>query len=288
MTSGENDFGATNEVPSKSNETKTRVITAIAGGVVFLSLVTLGGHIGVSIVAAVLAGAMCWELSQIFYLLPDKKEKRTALIGTTWLFMFVNMLFPKAMLECLVLAFMGLFSYYLATADRHTSELKRHFEEFVFTTFSLVWIVSFTAFLPLIRDGLNGSRWILLFLLIVWVGDTAAYFCGRKYGQKKLYPLISPGKTLEGAAGGLIGSVIASLLFKLIVFKGLGWFGAIVTPLLVGVVSQVGDLCESFFKRAYGLKDSGTILPGHGGFLDRFDGIVYSLPVMYFCVKVFS
>ena len=93
---------------------------------------------------------------------------------------------------------------------------------------------------------------------------------------------------VEGAAGGLGASVVIALFFKLLAFPTLGFFGAIATALFVGVVAQIGDLAESFFKRAYKIKDSIHILPGHGGIPDRFDGVVYSLPVMYFCVKVFS
>lgn len=271
-----------------SNETRTRIITGVFGGALLLLLIIGGGYPGVSLVAAVLAGLMCWELSLIFYSLPDRREKMVALIGTAWLFVFVNMLFPKTMLECLLVAFVGMFMYYLAVADRHVEELRKHFDEFVFTVFALIYIVLFVSFLPLIRDGLNGVRWVLLFLLIVWAGDTGAYFTGRKYGKKKLYPLISPGKTLEGAAGGLASSVVAALLFKIAAFSNLGWFSAMCTAVLVGIFSQMGDLCESFFKRAYRIKDTGRLLPGHGGVLDRFDGVIIGLPIMYFCVKIFS
>lgn len=270
------------------SETRTRVITGVLGAALLLGLFTLGGQLGISLAAAIIASAMSWELANLFYRLGDRREKIIALVGTSWLFIFVNMLFPKSMLECLVVSFMGFFSYYLATAERHSEELRAHFDEFVFTIFALVYVVTFLGFFPLIRDGINGLRWVILFLIIVWAGDTGAYFVGRKYGKKKLYPLISPGKTVEGAMGGLASSVIIALLFKIIFFKGLGWFGAFSSAVLIGVMSQIGDLCESFFKRAYKVKDSGRILPGHGGMLDRFDGVLFSLPVMYFCVKVFS
>lgn len=271
-----------------SKETSTRFATGILGGLVLLLLITVGGHIGISFVTAVLSGLMCWELSNVFYEMSDRNEKTKALIGLSWLTIFVNMFFPRAMLECLVVSFMGLFTYYLAVADRHAENLKRHFDEFAFTVFALIYVVVFVAFLPLIRDGSNGVRWLLLFLFIVWSGDTGAYFVGRKWGRRKLYPLISPGKSLEGAIGGLASSVGITILFKLVAFSGLGWFSGIMTAVFVGVVSQIGDLCESFFKRAYRIKDSSKILPGHGGILDRFDGIIFSLPIMYFCVKVFS
>lgn len=282
-----NQTGSTGE-KGMSTETKKRVAVGIVGAVALVLLITLGGHFGVSLLAAVVATLMCNEVADVSYAMSDKKEKTYALLGTSWLVIFVNMLFPKVQLECLVFAFMGMFAYYLATAERHADDLRRHLDELIYTTFAMVWVITFMAFFPLIRDGLNGGRWVILFLLIVWSGDTGAWFFGRRYGKTKLYPLISPGKTVEGSAGGLLASIILAFLFKLLFFKNLGWFAAFLTALLVGAVSQIGDLCESFFKRAYKIKDSGTILPGHGGMLDRFDGVLFSLPIMYFCVKLFS
>lgn len=263
-------------------------MTGVLGGAILLTLFIVGGHLGVSLGSAILGGLMCWELSRVFYNMSDSKEKLKALLGVSWLTVFVNMLFPRSMLECLIVSFMGLFAYYLAIADRHPSDLRRHFDEFIFSVFVLVYVVTFIAFLPMIRDGSNGIFWLLLFLCIVWSGDTGAYFIGRKFGKTKLYPLISPGKSVEGACGGILSSLLIAVLFKLVVFKGLSWFGAVSTAILVGAISQIGDLCESFFKRAYKIKDSSQILPGHGGILDRFDGVLFSLPIMYFCVKVFS
>ncbi len=272
----------------RGKETRTRVITGVVGGGFMLALFLIGGHLGVSFASAILGGLMCWELSNAFYSLSDHREKLIALVGISWLTIFANMLFPKSMLECLIVSFMGLFTYFLAVAERHPNDLRKHFDELVFTVFVLVYVVTFVAFLPLIRDGANGIKWLLLFLFIVWAGDTGAYFVGRKWGKTKLYPLISPGKSVEGAGGGLLSSIALTLIFKLVAFSALSWFGAVATALVVGVSSQIGDLCESFFKRAYKIKDSSKILPGHGGILDRFDGVLFSLPIMYFCVKIFS
>lgn len=288
MTTQDSQDSSLGRLSKRAEETKTRIITALFGGALLLALIVFGGHFGVSIVAAVLGSAICWELGQIFYSLSDRKEKLYALVGTAWLSTFMNMLLPKIMLECLLVSFIGIFMYFLAVADRHAAELRKHFDELVFTVFVLVYVVTFISFLPLIREGVFGVRWILLFLFIVWAGDTGAYFIGLKYGKKKLYPLISPGKSVEGAVGGLTVSLIVAIVFKLVAFPALSWFGVVFTPLAVGVASQIGDLCESFLKRAYGVKDSGKILPGHGGVLDRFDGVLFSLPVMYFCVKLFT
>lgn len=127
---------------------------------------------------------------------------------------------------------------------------------------------------------------ILAFLLIIWANDTAAYFVGIAAGRHKLAPSISPGKSWEGAAAGTAaGALVAALAAS--------WLGmtpgrAIVFGLLVTIASQIGDLLESAMKRRAGVKDSGTILPGHGGVLDRFDGILLAAPIAYFMVRLWG
>jgi phosphatidate cytidylyltransferase len=129
--------------------------------------------------------------------------------------------------------------------------------------------------------------WILLYLLtLVWVADTGAYFSGRKFGKHKLAPAISPGKTWEGVAGG----IFANLLWMLLVYQMLGSYQlhtglnlSLIQFLLIGLatsfISVVGDLFESILKRQAGVKDSGKLLPGHGGVLDRIDSIIAASPV---------
>ncbi len=271
----------------KSNETKTRALTALVGVSALLLLLIPGGHIGATIVTAVLSLGMSLEFSKIIFRLSDANEKKIALLGTNWLIIFINIFLPYTLIECLMVSFVFLFTYFLITAEKHAASLKEHFQEFMNLIFVLVYVVMFMSFLPMIRKGPNGVNWLILFLLINWVGDSAAYFVGRKYGKNKLYPIISPNKTIEGSLGGLLGSLLVALIYKLLLFKDLGILPAILTALIVGLFSQVGDLCESMIKRAYGIKDSGQILPGHGGILDRFDGVLFTMPIMYLCTQFF-
>jgi phosphatidate cytidylyltransferase len=119
---------------------------------------------------------------------------------------------------------------------------------------------------------------VLLVLLLVWIADTAAYFVGRAWGKRKLAPAISPGKSWEGAAGGLIGAALYAIIVAFLTQPGaLLTFAA--AGVLLGMVSIVGDLFESAAKRQAGVKDSGTLLPGHGGILDRIDSATASLPL---------
>ncbi len=119
---------------------------------------------------------------------------------------------------------------------------------------------------------------VLLVLVLVWIADTAAYFVGRAWGRRKLAPTISPGKTWEGAAGALVGAALYAIIVAFLTHRG-AWAAVIATALVLGMASIVGDLFESAAKRQAGLKDSGRLLPGHGGLLDRIDSATAALPL---------
>jgi len=132
-----------------------------------------------------------------------------------------------------------------------------------------------------------GARLIFLMAVVVWAGDSAAYYVGSAIGKHKLAPAVSPGKTWEGAvanvAGGLVGACVARMTF----FPDLEWLHALALAVLLSVVGQLGDLFESALKRGAGVKDSGTLLPGHGGFLDRLDSLMVSGPVLFYYYQAF-
>jgi phosphatidate cytidylyltransferase len=130
-------------------------------------------------------------------------------------------------------------------------------------------------------------------LTVTWIGDAAAYFAGHKWGKAKLIPSVSPGKTVAGGIGGLLGSVVAAVAFSELLLNpysgtGLSIGSAAVVGLVVGALGQVGDLAESVLKRGAGVKDSGSLFPGHGGVLDRFDSVLFALPTTYFLFAVFA
>lgn len=270
-------------------ELKKRILTALPGVAALLLFLTVGGGVGTAFATAVISLAMIWEFTDITYNLPDKKDKRLVLMGSAWLFIILNFWMAGAEMALCVIFFLCITSYYLFNAEVYEGEqLKAHYQELMFTIFGFIYLALLPSYLVSLRQAAFGVHWTLLFLFIVWAGDTGAYFAGQKYGRQKLYPHISPKKTLEGAYGGILAGVIISLIYKLLLFKQLSWFGALCIPLIIGVMAPVGDLAESFFKRAYDKKDTSQLLPGHGGFLDRFDSVVFSLPVMYALTRVFG
>jgi phosphatidate cytidylyltransferase len=128
----------------------------------------------------------------------------------------------------------------------------------------------------------NGPRWALLALVMVWAADSCAYVVGVRFGKRKLIPHISPGKTWMGLWGGLAGAVAVGLIGARLVGLGNARLGDMAElALLTGVASVIGDLFESLMKRHSGMKDSGTLIPGHGGVLDRIDSLLAALPVLW-------
>lgn len=121
----------------------------------------------------------------------------------------------------------------------------------------------------------------LLVLVLIWTTDTFAYFTGRAFGRHPLAPKVSPKKTWEGAVGGALGALAVAVALRVAFMPFLAWADVLVVALLCGVLSQVGDLAESRLKRSVGVKDSGTLLPGHGGLLDRFDALLLAAPLVY-------
>ena len=134
----------------------------------------------------------------------------------------------------------------------------------------------------------SGVWWLLLGILSVYAADTTAFFVGRSIGRRRMAPRISPGKTWEGAAGGMAGSVIASVALGAGTPLGLEVWQAALTGVILGVVSPAGDLIESMVKRTAGVKDSGAIFPGHGGMLDRLDSLLPSFMVVYAMAVVWA
>lgn len=133
----------------------------------------------------------------------------------------------------------------------------------------------------------GGSTWVILAFAVTWCGDTGAYFAGRFFGKHKLFPSISPAKTWEGFFGGMLMTVIGALAVAwLLPAPGLTWGHAVVVGIIGGVAGPIGDLAESMLKRACKVKDSGTLLPGHGGMLDRVDALLFNAPAVYLYATV--
>ncbi len=152
--------------------------------------------------------------------------------------------------------------------------------------FALCYLPLFLPFFVLLRSRPQGIHWIFFVLAVNYAGDTAAYYLGRTWGRNKLAPAVSPKKTREGSIGGLAANGLVAWIFQWTLFQSVSAGEMILLGLTVGVLSQFGDLLESMIKRASGVKDSGILFPGHGGFLDRVDSLLLPAPVVYFYLRM--
>ena len=136
-------------------------------------------------------------------------------------------------------------------------------------------------FFFLIRSAPRGLPWIFFLLAVNYAGDTAAYYVGRTWGRHLLSPSVSPKKTIEGSLGGLAANGLVAWIFQQTLFPGLAAWEILLLAGGIGILGQFGDLTESLLKRASRFKDSGTLFPGHGGFLDRVDSLLFPAPLLY-------
>jgi phosphatidate cytidylyltransferase len=160
------------------------------------------------------------------------------------------------------------------------------FTRWVWTLAGILYIGWLLSHLVALRDLESGRNWVFLVLFVTWVSDTTAFLVGRRFGRHKLAPTVSPGKTWEGTIGGICGGIAVSILFFTptpfqLPLNSAGQ--AILLGALTSILGQVGDLLESLFKRELGIKDSGKLMPGHGGILDRIDSLILASIVVYYC-----
>ncbi|MBI5587089.1 MAG: phosphatidate cytidylyltransferase [Deltaproteobacteria bacterium] len=163
-----------------------------------------------------------------------------------------------------------------------TKDLRDASYDTAFKTLGLLYVAVTLSYAIALRQLDGGQWWIMLLLVIIWSNDTFAYLTGKTVGKTRLCPEISPKKTVEGAVGGLVGGFIAAYLFNRFLSMGLGVCEVVFFSTVIGAVGIIGDLAESLLKRAAGVKDSGTLIPGHGGVLDRIDSLLFALPVFYY------
>ena len=154
-------------------------------------------------------------------------------------------------------------------------------------------LLLFMVYLPLLLGHLlllwdlpDGRSLVAMAFLVTWGGDAFSYYSGSAWGKHKLAPHISPNKTIEGSLGGVVGAGLFSLLLAGMGLVSVSWISLLLLGMMANVVGQVGDLFESFIKRSAGLKDSGVIIPGHGGMLDRLDSVLFAVPVIYYGILV--
>lgn len=252
---------------------KQRIITAIIAASIFLPIVIIGG-MPLFILAYAMGTVALYELLKMRNIPIISIQGILSLI-ILWLFLWpdqFSFLYEKK-LEFSILFILLLLVYTVITKNKFT------FDDVSFCVMATIYIgVGFFYFVKT-RDA--GLVYIFYSLFIIWATDSGAYFVGRALGKRKLWPEISPNKTVAGFVGGIISACIVALLFFLFSNIDATIIQLIFVTTFLSIFGQIGDLVESAFKRHYGVKDSGNILPGHGGILDRFDSLLFVWPMLH-------
>lgn len=283
-----------------SSELRARILVAICGIPLALAAVYFGGWA----LAAMLACVAAVAAREFYNLSSDPAGRPFGWLGipASVLLVVVAALEPDFRRwsdhAFVLLLLIGLVSFAAAVFDKRVERALLSAAATVSGALYTGGTLSFGLFirsLPDVRGTFpaqpaEGFTLLLLPVLVTWAGDTCAYFAGRKLGRRRLAPHISPGKTVEGGVAGLLGAVAMGLALGLLLDDNPNFPIAPATAaligLLLGIAGQLGDLAESRLKREAGVKDSGSILPGHGGMLDRFDALFFTIPLAYGLIVV--
>lgn len=263
----------------------TRVITSVVALAVFAAVV-IGGNIPLTIAVLLVTFAMLYEMYTA--VTKSKAAKAAGYISAILVLagVYTDMFDGAAALAVMLMLAFAVFLHG-----------KVGFKELFSVSFVSVFITLFMSYIPRLSIDM-GMRYAAFIFIIAWGSDTFAYFCGTFFGKHKLIPKVSPKKTVEGSVGALVAVMLLCMLYTFIMgecgyaiggvepgaagYVKVGLLGA-----LTAALSQLGDLAASAVKRDSGIKDYGKIFPGHGGFMDRFDSVIFIAPVVYYyCMHI--
>jgi len=258
-----------------------RWLTSIIGIPVLIALVYKGGTLLFALFIGLVMVVSLWEY--YFIVFSGKKEEISSPIPVLSFFvgLFIVLGSYKSSFKFIIFA---LLANMIGTAILSMQRFNKNsgiLQLVAHEIQGMLYIPLTLSTIVLMRNGADGAAWVFFLLFIVFAGDVGAFYAGSYLGMHKLCPSISPKKTIEGAAGSVLASLIIGYSFKYFVLPGLNCWESIVLILIVNIAAQVGDLFESELKRAGNIKDSGVILPGHGGLLDRIDALLFAAPVIY-------
>lgn len=255
-----------------------RWVTGLVAVPLLIVIITFGSEeiFAVLIISASLIGV--WEYNRMAFGTEPCGEKAETMIIALLILLTAasgNLRIFVAILSLSVMALMILQLPRIASGGRDMNSVGR-------TILGLMYVPLLMSHFILIRQTPQGVRWIFFILVLAFSGDIAAYYIGRRYGKRKLLPEVSPGKTVEGIFGLIVGSIAGCLIFRHFFFPELPVAHTVILGLVGSVVGQLGDLAESALKRGAGVKDSSALLPGHGGILDRLDCLMFITPYVYY------
>jgi len=262
---------------------KERLIVGLVGLAILLPGIVWGAPWVTDIIVTLALAVAVQEFTRMA--IPERVNLGYAVFGGgVALVHAANLFWPEMLTAALsVSAVVALITGLLAVPDTN-----RGARAGAWMVMGLVYLPILFGMLSAVRRMEDGVAWIFVCLALAWAADTGAYFAGRAFGKTPLFPRVSPKKTWEGAVGGAIAVVLVVGIIKVVALPHMGWGHVIALGLIGDFAGVVGDLVESAFKRASDVKDSGNILPGHGGILDRVDSLLFTAPVTYVYATTFG
>ncbi len=257
-----------------------RFISTIVATLMLLGSWWWLGVIGLKLVIILGLPIAALELIKILFLPQDSKSNKFVFYIFIFAIFCLSSLYPKH--SAIIFAFFSVcFCLFSLLTEYKFKDIARLSQFQAKSILGFLYLGLLPSFLLQILDLPHGSIWFSTLLCIVFAGDIGAYLVGMRFGKTKLMPSISPKKSVEGAIGGLVSSTLASLALSFYLPK-VPIYSLIILSLAISVVAQFGDLFESLLKRVAEVKDSGSLIPGHGGILDRMDGVLFASPVLLF------
>lgn len=265
--------------------TKIRIISAFVAFMSVVVIVMFSGYAGIAISSFFICIRILYEYGRMVMAGEVYKPARLYFILLGLIAFTVSILRNDLLLHVFVVSTLLLFVQFLLLAKNEKLPLEELVHKIGLCVLGILYAGVCPVYISLLAKLSNHLEWFIFALFVVFAGDTAAYFVGRKFGRTKLFARISPNKSVEGAIGSLFGSVIIGLALRTSLLPNTDLFYMFLICVATSVVAQLGDLCESMIKRSYHVKDSGHIMPGHGGLLDRLDGILFGAPIVYIMAK---
>lgn len=266
----------------------SRIISALVALLGLAAAVYFGGEIGIYVIILLVTIRCSFEMARMFF--NDAYPhyvKRLFVFLSTVIFLVITQENMRPMTSVLLIISFVIIASFGVAFHRHFKSLEQILTFVAKNCLGLVYVCFLPATVVWTLQTNQGVEWFLCLLAVVFAGDIGAYIFGVSFGKTKLAPSLSPNKSLEGAVGGLIFSTLTACAFSNFL-PGTPLYILIICGLFGGVFGQIGDLFESLIKRVSGVKDSGTIMPGHGGLLDRLDGVLFAAPLFFIVSTYFS